>query len=64
VNLLGSGSSAAAGTLYTVDTLSTPGLAVSPAQGGRTTTVQVTVTFSDAPTHQRHVVLQRSVKSA
>lgn len=63
-NLLGAGGAAAAGTIFTAVTTSTPGLAVAAALGGRTTLVQVTVTFKDAPTHTRTVVLQRSLKSA
>ncbi|BDU73371.1 type IV pilus modification PilV family protein [Mesoterricola silvestris] len=62
--LLGSGAAAPAGTIFTAVTTSTAGLAVSAAQGGRTTIVRVVVSFNDAPTHVRTVTLQRSLKSA
>lgn len=62
--LLGNGTTAPTGTVFTVVTTSTAGIAMGSTDGGRTTTVQVVVRFNDTPTHQRTVTLSRSVKSA
>jgi Tfp pilus assembly protein PilV len=63
-NLLGSGGTPAANTIFTAVTTGTAGLAGANALAGRTSLIQVTVTFQETPTRQRRVTLQRSLKSA